>query len=293
MRFQALLSGLLAAAGMSCSPANRSGPLSVVDGQGHRVTLQRPAQRIVSLAPATTELLFALGAGPRVVGRTRWCDYPAEVSAVPSVGDGLNPNIEAVAAQKPDLVVMYSTAANGPAVEQLARLGIAAINVPMDRLADVSRSARLLGVLLGDSARADSIATRFDSSLAALRAARVEGGPGVVMVVWDNPPMVIGAGSFMSEIVDLAGGRNSFADLPQPSATVNIETIAARKPDLMLVHGGPALPAWSSKPEWRAVPAVRERRFAFMHGGEFERPSLRATDAVRALAAELKDKAGR
>lgn len=274
---------------VACPPVERAGPLSVLDDQGRRVTLEHAARRIVSLSPATTELVFALGAGSRLVGRTRWCDYPAEAAAVTSVGDGLNPNVESVAAQKPDLVVMYSTSGNDPAVAQLSRLNIPAVNVPMDRLSDVSRSARMLGRLVGDSARADSLAGTFDSTLTALAAARRTGGPRVVMVVWDNPPMVIGAGSFMTELVELAGGTNAFADAPQPSFTVSIETIAARNPDLMLISGEDgSVPAWASRPEWRAVRAVRERRFAYMHGSEFHRPSFRAPDAVGRLAAILK-----
>src|SRR5712692_1088262 len=182
----------------SCRPVEHSPGTAVVDDSGNRVTVARPPQRIVSLAPSTTELLYALGAGPRVVGRTRWCDYPPEVTAVPSVGDGLNPNIEAVAARKPDLVVMYATSANAAAVEQFARVGIPAVNVRMDRLEDVAHSARLLGRLLGDSVRADSLAAGYDSSIAGLRGARSGAGPSVVMVVWDNPPIVIGGGSFLT-----------------------------------------------------------------------------------------------
>ena len=271
----------------ACGSPRPAGPLSVVDGLGREVSLERPARRIVSLSPATTELVFALGAGSRLVGRTRWCDYPAEVAAIISVGAGLNPSIEAVAAQKPDLVVMYSTAGNDGAVAQLAGLGIPAVNLPMDRLSDVIRSARLLGVLLGDSIRADSIAFAFQRTLAQLHQNPALIGPTVAMVVWDNPPMVIGAGSFMSELVELAGARNVFADLPQPSPTVSIETIASRNPDLLLVHGDTGLPAWARRPEWRAVRAVREGRFAHLHGSQFERPSLRAPDAVRALVIEL------
>jgi iron complex transport system substrate-binding protein len=101
--------------------------------------------------------------------------------------------------------------------------------------------------------------------------------------------MVIGAGSFMTEMVELAGGTNVFADASQPSITVSIETIAARNPDLMLISGEDgAVPAWASRPEWKAVRAVRERRFAYLHGSEFHRPSLRAPEAVRHLAETLK-----
>jgi ABC-type Fe3+-hydroxamate transport system substrate-binding protein len=256
----------------------------VLDDLGNRVALARVPQRVVSLAPSTTELLFTLGYGSRVVGRSRWCDYPAEALAVPSVGDGLNPNIEAVAARKPDLVVMYATTANATAVAQLERLGIPAINVRTDRLADVAHAARLLAGILGDSARVDSVAVRFEHSLDSLQQLHHSRNPRVAMVAWDNPPMVIGAGSFLTELVKLAGGANVFADLPQPSPTVSIETIAARNPDLLLsLSSDSAGPSYAKRPEWQVIRAVRQKRFGMLHGTEFDRPSLRAIQAVQEL----------
>src|SRR6185503_18111696 len=117
-------------------------PLVVTDDAGRTVTLAAPARRVVSLAPSSTELLFALGAGDRVVGRTTWCKYPAEATQVPAVGDGISPNIEAVVARKPDLVVLYRSALNSTAAEQLQRLGIPAVVLAQDRLVDVARDAR-------------------------------------------------------------------------------------------------------------------------------------------------------
>src|SRR5256885_1513127 len=110
------LAGLLALLA-ACSAGERGRPLA-------RAT---PARRIVSLSPAITELLYALGAGDRVVGRTTWCDYPPEARAVASVGDGLNPNIEAVSARRPDLVVLYRATLNETAARPLERLGAAAV----------------------------------------------------------------------------------------------------------------------------------------------------------------------
>jgi ABC-type Fe3+-hydroxamate transport system substrate-binding protein len=179
---------------------------------------------------------------------------------------------------------MYATTANAPAVEQLARLGIPSINLRMDRLAELPRSARLLASVIGDSARVDSIAARFEAQLDSLGRTAHVSKRRVAWIVWDNPPMVIGAGSFLTELVNLAGGRNVFDDLPQPSPTVSIETIAARDPDLVLVlSSDSAGPAYRRRPEWRSVRAVREGRFGLIHGSEFTRPSLRAPLAVRRL----------
>src|SRR5881392_3506669 len=115
------LAGLLLFAMPACREAGRtppSGDLVVTDDAGRRVALAAPARRIVSLLPSFTELLFAIGAGDRLVGRTTWCDYPPAALAVPSVGEALTPNVEAVAARQPDLVLLYRAAQTELAVRQ-------------------------------------------------------------------------------------------------------------------------------------------------------------------------------
>jgi ABC-type Fe3+-hydroxamate transport system substrate-binding protein len=267
-----------------CRPAASSGSSVVVDDLGNRVHVTPNPRRIVSLAPATTELLFAMGWGDRVVGRTRYDVFPREVAQVPSVGEGLNPNVEAVAARTPDLVVMYATPGNAPVVEQLARLGIPAVNVKMDRLAELPHSARLLASLIGDSLRVDSIVSGFERQLDSLERASHPALRRIAWIVWDNPPMVIGTGSFLNDLVRLAGGKNVFDDLPQPSPTVSIETIAARDPDIFLLLSSDSLPpAYALRPEWQTVRAVRTGRFGLLRGSQFSWPSLRAPQAVRDL----------
>jgi len=241
----------------------------------------------VSLSPTVTELLFALGAGDRVVGRTTWCDYPPAARAVPSVGDGLNPNIEAVSARRPDLVVLYRSTLNETAARQLERLGVAAVVLRQDRLEDVARGARLLGRLTDRAAAGDSIARFVDSILAAPRPtphARL------AFVAWDNPPMVIGAASYLDELARMAGGSNVFGDIAASSATVSLETIATRDPDAIVVVADSARappPAYASRPEWRTIRAVRERRFVVLPGSLFGRPGPRAAEAVAELRRRL------
>ena len=126
----------------------------------------RAAHRIVSLLPSFTEILFAIGAGDRVVGRTTWCDYPPAALAIPSVGDGLPPNVEAVAARKPDLVVLYNSGPNVTAAQQLERIGIKTVLLDLNRLEDLGPATRKLGQLTGLEQRAESLATAMDSLLA-------------------------------------------------------------------------------------------------------------------------------
>ena len=287
-RILALLPVLL---GACSAPAQRpAGGLVIVDDAGDSIRLAQPVRRIVSLSPATTELVFALGAGDRLVGRTRWCDYPPAARAVPSVGDGLPPNIESVLAQAPDLVLLYRSPQNAAALARFRAAGIAAVQLGIDHLADVPRLARLLGPAVGRGGTGDSLAAAFEAGVAAAAARAATqpeaGRPRVLLLAWDQPPIAIGAGSFQSEIVALAGGRNLFADLTVPSATVSIEVIAARDPDLVLVTES-GLPAIAGRAEWAAVPAVRARRFVRLVTPVFSRPSPRAMEAVAELRAAL------
>ena len=250
-----------------------------------------PAHRIVSLAPSSTELLFALGAGDQVVGRTTWCRYPPAALDVPDVGDGLNPNIEAIAARQPDLVVLYRSPMNETAAAQLRRLGIASVTLPQDRLEDIASAARELGRRTGREAAGDSIAGAIEALLGKAPPPAIAR---LAFVVWDNPPMVIGAGSYLDQLATLAGGGNVFHDLGAASATVSIETIAARNPDVILVlSDSTALPSYSRRPEWRAIRAVREGRFIMLPADLFGRPSPTAPAAVAVLRRALERTARR
>lgn len=284
----ALLLAVLGACGPP--PARQAGTLVAIDDAGDTVRLAGPARRVVSLSPTTTEILFAIGAGDRVVGRTRWCDYPASALSVTSVGDGMPPNIEAVLAVKPDLVLLYRSPQNGDALRQFRAAGVATMQLSLNHLADVARVGRLLGGMTGRVAAGDSLARSLDSALAAER--RAAGAitpaarPRVLLLAWDQPPIAIGAGSFQSEILDLAGGTNLFGDLAAPSATVSIEAIAARNPDLVLVSDT-GLPAIASRPEWAVVGAVARRRFVHLATPAFGRPSPRAPEVVNELRRAL------
>lgn len=247
----------------------------------------RTATRIVSLLPSFTEILFAIGAGDRVVGRTTWCDYPPEARAIPSVGDGIPPNIEAVAARKPDLVVLYNSGPNVTAAQQLERIGIRAVLLDLNRLEDLGPATRRLGQLTGFEERAESLATAMDSLLHQPPPTSTTSTT-VAFVVWDNPPIIIGAGSYLDQLTALAGARNVFHDVVAPSAQVSLETIAARNPRWIAVlsdSGG--APAFARRREWRAVPAVRDGRFLLLPGSLFGRPGPRSAQAVDSLRALL------
>src|SRR5438874_7976573 len=284
------LAGLVALAAAACARGARApapGP-AVIDDAHRRVTLAAPARRIVSLLPSFTEMLFVIGAGDRLVGRTAWCDYPHAALAVPSVRDGTPRNVEAVPARRPDLVVMYRSAPNATAAEQLERLGIRTVLFDLNRLEELAPAARRLGVLTGRRAAGDSLARAMDSLVSQSPESPTPSPKSLAFIVWDNPPIVIGAGSYLDRLAGLAGARNVFHDIAAPSAQVSIETIAARQPDFIAVLSDTAArPPYADRPEWRVVAAVRQRRFLFLPGGLFGRPGPRAGEAVRQLRRRL------
>jgi iron complex transport system substrate-binding protein len=261
------------------------GGIAVTDDAGRPVTLAAPARRIVSLLPSFTEILFAIGAGDRLVGRTTWCDYPPEALAVPSVGDGMPPSVEAVAARRPDLVVLYHSGPNVTAAEQLERLGVRTVLFDLNLLEQLGPVVRRLGTLTGRPAAADSLARVMDSLAAQPPTPSAQS---LVFIVWDNPPIVIGAGSYLDRLAALAGARNVFHDIGSPSAQVSIETIAARDPDFVALLSDSAVPPrYAARPEWRVVRAVRTARFLLLPGQLFGRPGPRAAEAIRELRRRL------
>lgn len=273
---------------VACGGARDTAPATVaVDDFGDTVRAGAPAQRIVSLNPVTTELLFAMGAGPRLVGRTTWDLYPEAAKAVADVGNGMQPNVEAVLGQRPDLVILYASESNRAAAAQLRRAGVATLTYRTDHIADLPRVtavfAQALGMPGGGAATIDTALAALDS-LRALppRAAR----PRAFWYVWDVPLLTIGKGSYMSELLEIAGGENVFGDLEQPSPQVALEEVARRDPDLILV--GPQNAAkLRAHAAWQSVRAVREGRLLVVDTTLVGRPGVRMGEAARHLRALL------
>ena len=273
--------------------AHTGAPAAVrVDDFGDTIPSTLHAQRIVSLSPVTTELLFALGAGARVVGRTHWDSYPAEARVVPDVGDGMQPNIEAVLGARPDLVVLYASASNRSAARRLRQAGVATIAMHQDRADDFRRTARVLGLALGDSARGAALGDRVLAEIQAVRTSttRADGPPAprpsIFWHVWDAPVYTIGSSSYLDELVSAAGAVNIFGDRPESAPQVSLEEVVRRDPDFVLA-GPTSAPKLLVNPAWRAVRAVREGRVLVMDTALVGRPGIRMGEAARWIRTRL------
>lgn len=255
------------------------------------------AARVVSLNPAATEIIYAIGAESHLVGRSRWDEFPAAAKALPSLGDGIKPNVEAVLAAKPTLVVLYATADNRPAADAFARAGVKTLAVRVDRIAQFYALVHTLGVALGEPQRAqtvsDSVRATLDRVSATVnRLVPAAERPTVVWPVWLTPPMVIGAGSYMDELLTIAGAVNVFHDQPGPSPQVSVEEIIARNPAKVVTSESRAAELRAS-PTWGALPAITRGAIALDDPKLAGRPSvvlgMAAVQLARALHPQLAD----
>lgn len=270
------------------NPAVSTDTIRLLDDRGRTLHLEAPARRIVSLVPSLTELLFAIGAGDRVVGRTRFDENPPEAADIPSVGDGIRPAAELVAARRPDLVVVYAGPDNRRTVAELERIGLPVMAVRHDRISDLEQNLLRLGRATGCREAATSLLERIRLGLEEVAmATRGLSVRRVYYDVWGDPPVTVGQGSFLDSLVSLAGGQNVFGDLPASSPQVSLEAIAVRRPDLILwpvSAGDGARSHPRTRPGWEAIEAVRRDAVREVDADLIHRLGPRVVDAAVALA---------
>ena len=241
-------------------------------------------RRIVSLNPSTTELLFAIGAGSRLVGRTTWDRWPAAALAVPDLGPGLRPNVEAVLAARPDLVLLYASDDNRDAARRLRAAGVATAAYRVDRIAEFRRVTLALGALTGDSLAARATVDSVDATIARVRAATASlPRPTVFWPLYDQPLLATGGGSFLNELIDVAGGRNVYGFMPEPSPRITVEDLLKRDPEVILLSPE-SRARYVADPRWRALRAVRENRLLAVDTTVVYRPGPRLGEAARSVA---------
>jgi ABC-type Fe3+-hydroxamate transport system substrate-binding protein len=260
----------------------------VACGRGERAEPPRAAstapQRIISLGPSGTEILASLGAIDRMIGRSNWDLWPDTVRVIPAIGDAIRPSVERIVALRPDLVVLYAAADNVAATEALRAAGVEVVALRIDTIDEYFAALDSLGTRVGARPRADSIALALrqqldDVRVRASRATRVR----VFIPVWEQPLMTVGAGSFLTELVTIAGGENIYADQQKPSLTVSFEDVVRRDPDVVLT--GPVSAArLRVAREWQGLRAVREGHVLAFDTTLVSQPSSRLGEGAKSLA---------
>jgi len=240
--------------------------MTLLGGCDWREKAARPAgggHRIVSLAPSVTETLFALGAGDEVVGVSQYCDYPPSVRELPRVGSFITPNIEAIAALRPTLVVGLATASDLREIRALRAMGIATLMVDDSSVAAIEQSVVQVGDRIGRGAKARALVVALRKQIDAVRQRlRREPRRSVLMVVGHQPMVAVGRGTFLNELLSLADAANIAAASDQAWPRLSVEYIIASRPDVILdgqMGTDPSTPDsfWNKYP---TIPAVKNHR---------------------------------
>ena len=261
--------------------------IRLVDDVGQVLEFTQPPQRIISLTPHLTELLFAVGAGTQVVGTDSASDYPKAAQSLPHVGDYSRINFERILALKPDLVIAWVGGNRAADIHGLEKMGLPVLHTQAIRLDDVSRLLRLIGQASGHPKQGEAAARDFSARLAELQAQAARHPPvGVFYQVWDRPLMTVGGKHWISDALVLCGARNVFADLGGLSPVVTREAVLQRAPAL-IVSGSDAPDMRRQWQIFTSLPAVRNHAFVRVNADRLHRPTPRLIEGVAELCAAV------
>ncbi len=263
--------------------------VSVTDDEGHTVTLRHPAQRIVSLSPHATEMVYAIGAGDRLVAVTSHSDYPEQARALPGVGDLRQIDMERVLALKPDLLVAWSGGSLPPQVEKLRQAGSPVCHSRHERLAAIPDNMVRLGMLAGREGEARQVSQRWLAQLEVLRKRYRDRTPvRVFYQVSDVPLFTLNGKHIVNEVIGLCGGRNVFAGLSVLAPHVSTEAVLAADPEVIVSTRG--MGAHDGLAGWRRytmLSAVRYGNLFALHPDWLDRPGPRMITGTEMMCRAL------
>ena len=246
------------------------------------------AQRIVSLAPNLTELMFAAGAGDRIVGTPQYSDYPAAARSIPRIGDAFRFDFERVLALRPDVVLAWEPGTPVAVVERLKALKLHVVTIATWHIADIPRAVRELGRIAGTTSQAARAAATFESDIAALRGEYGGRAPvSVFLQVNDQPLYTVNGKQIMSEILGLCGGRNVFADLNDLAPQVGVEAVLAADPQVIVSTGNPDSAAFRQWQHWPRLKAVSAGNLFTVPPDDLARSTTRVAAGAAAMCRTL------
>ncbi|MEJ2107077.1 MAG: cobalamin-binding protein [Acidiferrobacteraceae bacterium] len=284
-------SGKVAAAALALvlvCPFPAAAKVQARDDNQALVTLPRPAHRIISLAPHATEMLFAIGAGARVVGVSQYSDWPPQARSLPRVSGAAGLDVERILAAKPDLVIAWRSGTPALALQKLRDLGLPVFVSEPRRLADIPDTLERLGILSGHTGEARKIARRMRQSVSALR--QKYGARRRLRVfyeIWQQPLMTIGGTHYLNDVLHLCGGENVFAANRELNFTVGVEAVLAARPDVILA-GRSKKSGWQDFwKRWTGIPAVANRQLYGIPADLVHRPGPRLLQGARQICRDL------
>ncbi len=269
-----------------CVATDNNGPITLVDDFDREIVMEEPAQKIISLVPSSTEILFALGVGDRVVGASDFCNYPEEALSITRVGGFDVPNLELIVSLEPDLV--FAASLHKDTVEALEGMGIAVLALDPQNIQEIYANIELMAQAVGKKKAGEDLIKDMKDRLAsvatALEGLRDAERPVVFYEVWYPGIMVAGEGTFIDEIITLAGGKNMAWGIPR-WGSIQEEEILSRNPDFIF-HGYPDTDSsfFATREGWDVITAVAEDRIYFVDPDITSRTGPRIAEAVEAFA---------
>ena len=261
----------------------------VSDALDQRVCLAEPAQRVVSLSPGATELLFSAGAGDRVVAVSAWSDYPAEAADLPQVGDSNRLDLEAIVSMAQDLVVAWVDGNSRSQLERLSDLGIHVFWLAPRTFDDIAAAVSDLALLTGLLDLGNERAEAFRAEMAALEAQYADARPVKVFYqIWEQPLMTVNREELISKAISLCGGVNVFGELPRLVPRISREAVLEANPEAIITAGSSDDSQWLEG--WREFPglaAVAADNLFLEPPDLLARPTLRMADGARHLCQTL------
>jgi iron complex transport system substrate-binding protein len=264
------------------------------DGLGRVVSVAPNPQRIISLAPNVTEILFALGLESRVAGVTSYCDFPEAAKSKEKIGDTLQPNLEKIITLKPDLVVVSTSSQLENLTRRLDQLAIPVYVTNPRAVREVAASIRSLGEVTGTSGRAQEIAEEMARRIDAIEG-RVSGHPrpSVLYVLQTGPLITAGRNTFINDLINIAGGKSVSGDETADYPQFSREAVVARAPDVIVApssHGVELVKESDLRRDFATTPAVRSNRIVWVTPDLVDRPGPRIVDGLEQLAKGLHGK---
>ena len=286
---------IIACAVFSTARASESdSPNCVTDMSGRPVCLDTRAPGIISLSPGATELLFAAGAGDRVMAVDQHSDFPAAVKQLPNVGGYPNVNVEAILAMKPDLVVVWTGGNSPKVIEQLESLGISTFHIDVVDFADIAQAIRLLGQVAGTEKAAERVVSDFTNRLHTLHSDYGHREPvSVFFEIWRSPLMTVGNGLVIDDVISLCGGRNIYGDVSGRIPKIGVESLITRDPQVIIGSDPKGdtpqtrkalLDYWS---QWQSLQAVQRQQLFSLPSDLIARPTPRILEGAEMICRQL------
>lgn len=261
-------------------------PLQITDSVGREVTIEKQPQKIVSLAPATTEILFAIGADDQLVGVSEYCDYPEEALEKPKMGDFMNPNFELILESEPDLIFV-AAGEQEDFIQRLTELGIKVIVLDADNVEQVLQNITTAGKITGHQDKAQQLVGELEARIEEVKSKVTTSSriPAVFFEVWDDPLMTAGPNSFIDDLIKLAGGKNIAEDLPKRFAEFSQELLFERNPEIYILNNHAHTPEdVKARPGYDAIKAIQDDRVYTVEDDLVTLPGPRIVDGLEELA---------